>query len=328
MKKWRVASQGEELTSKAKWKYFSKNAGGPMVRVLTKHFWVINLLFIAAATWFVAHLVVIVIQDRLSNYPRPISPKGALSIPADKPEPYGKYSSITERNVFNPGEKGLKLLPLEEKRPAGLDVREISESTKSSPAGSYRLVGTIIGPETHSWAILQEGRSRKQQIYPLHGDVDGGKIVEISRNRIVIQRPGQKEVLSLLQEEVRPQPAARPSASAIEAVKKLSPTHFLVNREDVTAAVGNINQFMTQARIRPHFVVGRPAGYSISEIQPGSLMEKLGLRNNDVIKKVNGQTIIKPEEVFQAYTQLQRDGHIEVEIERGDRSEIFRYEIR
>jgi general secretion pathway protein C len=111
-------------------------------------------------------------------------------------------------------------------------------------------------------------------------------------------------------------------------VKKLSANRFLVNREDVTAAVGNINQFMTQARIKPHFVTGRPSGFSVSEIQPGSLMEKLGLQNDDVIKKVNGEAITKPEEVFQAYSQLQRDSNIEVEIERGNRSEVFRYEIR
>jgi general secretion pathway protein C len=85
---------------------------------------------------------------------------------------------------------------------------------------------------------------------------------------------------------------------------------------------------MTQARFRPHFVMGRPGGFSVSEIQPGSLMEKIGLQNNDVIKKVNGQLITNPEEVFKAYSQLQRDSNIEVEVERGNRSEVFRYEIR
>lgn len=38
--------------------------------------------------------------------------------------------------------------------------------------------------------------------------------------------------------------------------------------------------------------------------------------------------INKPEEVYQAYSQLLRDSNIEVEIERGGRSEIFRYEIK
>ena len=57
-------------------------------------------------------------------------------------------------------------------------------------------------------------------------------------------------------------------------------------------------------------------------------MDKVGLKNNDVIRKINGQVITKPEEVFQAYAQLMRDGNIEVEIERGNRVELYQYEVR
>jgi type II secretory pathway component PulC len=39
-------------------------------------------------------------------------------------------------------------------------------------------------------------------------------------------------------------------------------------------------------------------------------------------------SVSRPEEVMQAYGQLQRDSNIEVEVERDGRSEILRYEIR
>jgi hypothetical protein len=39
-------------------------------------------------------------------------------------------------------------------------------------------------------------------------------------------------------------------------------------------------------------------------------------------------SVNRPEEVMQAYAQLQRDSNIEVEVERGGRSEVLRYEIR
>ena len=198
--------------------------------------------------------------------------------------------------------------------------------------GSYKLVGTIIGPEANSWAILQQGADRKQRILRIHGNIDGGEIVQISRNRILIRRQGKEEVISFYEEEARPRPGGSPlppsPPAAGEVVKKLSANRYVVNREDMSSSVGNINQFMTQARIKPHFVTGRPSGFSVSEIQPGSLMEKLGLQNNDVVRKVNGQAIDKPEDVFQAYSQLQRDANIELEIERGGKREILRYEIR
>jgi type II secretion system protein C len=303
-----------------------------MVRLLTKHFWVINLLFIAAAAWLVAHVSGIVIRDRLTTYPMPASAKSTLSEGTEKSVPYDRYAPIPERNIFNPSEKGLKLLPLADKKASGSEAAEAPEVGKALLSGSYKLVGTIIGPEANSWAILQQGPERKQRILPIHGNIDGGKIVQISRNRILIQREGKEEVLSLYEPAAQPKPGGSPPPpappAAGEVVKKLSANRYVVNREDVSASVSNINQFMTQARIKPYFVTGRPSGFSVSEIQPGSLMEKLGLQNNDVVKKVNGQAIDKPEDVFQAYSQLQRDSNIELEIERGGRREVLRYEIR
>ena len=301
-----------------------------MVRILTKHFWMVNLLFLAAAAWLVAHLFVVVIRDRLTTYPKPSPAKGASAVVAEKPEPYGRYALVAERNIFNPAEKGLKLLPLGEKKQIESKTGEASETGKAAPSGSYRLVGTVTGPGIHSYAIVQEGADRKQRIYRFNESIDGGKIVKILRDRILIKREGKEEVLSISGGEVKPSPVTSTSAPASrgEVVKKLSANRFLVNREDVAASVGNVNQFMTQARLKPHFVMGRPSGFSVSEINSGSLMAKLGLQNNDVVKKVNGQSINKPEELFQAYSQLQRDSNIEVEIERNNQVEVFRYEIR
>lgn len=301
-----------------------------MVRMLNKHFWVIHLIFIAAVAWLVAHLFVVIIQDRLTISPQP-SPAGSLPpFQAERQEPYDRYAPITASNIFNPGEKGLKLLALDEIKPAVTPGREVSESAKPIVPKNYKLVGTITGPGDRSYAFIQEGADRKQKIYRFHEDIDGGKIVKISRDHIVIKRQKEEEVLSFISKEVRPQPVAGPPPPPAtgETVRRMSSNRFLINREDATASVGDVNKFMTQARMKPHFEMGKPSGYSVSEIVPGSLIEKIGLRNNDIIKKVNGQMINKPEEVYQAYSQLLKDANIEVEIERGGRSEIFRYEIK
>jgi general secretion pathway protein C len=299
-----------------------------MVRMLTKHFWVIHLIFLAAVAWLVAHLFVVIIQDRLTISPQP-SPAGSLPpFQAERQESYDRYAPITASNIFNPGEKGLKLLPLDEIGPAGTSIKEVSESAKPIVPKNYKLVGTITGPGDRSYAFIQEGADRKQKIYRFREDIDGGKIVKIFRDRIIIKRQNEEEVLSFIPQDVRPQPVASLPTPTGEIVKKISPNRFLINREDAMGSVGDVNKFMTQVRMKPHFVMGQPSGYSVSEVIPGSLIEKIGLRNNDIIKKVNGQMINKPEEVFQAYSQLLRDSNIEVEIERGGRSEIFRYEIR
>jgi type II secretory pathway component PulC len=197
-----------------------------MVRLFTKHFWVINLLFIAAAAWLVAHLFAVVIQDRLSTFAMPGPAKGTGPAPAEKTAPYDRYAVILERNVFNPQEKGLKLLPLEDRGSGAAGPRNTSDE-KMMTSGSYRLVGTVTGPGSQSWAVLQEGADRKQKMVPLGGDVDGGKIIQIFRNRIVIRRRGREEVLSIMEEDISPGPAASPATSTGEVVKKLSANPIL-----------------------------------------------------------------------------------------------------
>ena len=304
-----------------------------MTKILSKHFWVVHLAFVACAAWLLSYLFILFVQDRVIPIPRAGVLGKSSPLAGVSSEPYEKYSAIPERNIFSPADRGQKLLPWEDTKFSSR-VGGAGEGSRPPSGGNYLLVGTITGPGGHSWAILQEKGTRKQQIFRVRGNIDGGRIIKVSRNQIQIERNGKKETLSLSEEEARPRPAARelpPPSSAPakgEVVRRLSANRFLINREDVNAAVGDINQFMTQARLRPHFEMGKPAGYSVSEVVPGSLMEKLGLRNNDIIKKVNGMTVTQPEEVMQAYAQLQRDSNIEVEVERGGRSEIFRYEIR
>lgn len=304
-----------------------------MRKFLNRHFWVVHVLFVACAAWLISYISILLIEDRVLSLPRANASKKASPLAGIAPEPYEKYSPVTERNIFSPADRGQKLLPLEERK-ASIPGTGIAEGGQVPLTGSYMLAGTITGPEGYSWAILQEKGSRKQQIFRIHGNIDGGKIVSVTRKKIQIEKDGKRETLTLSEKEARPQPPgkpvprARPSPAGKEEVKRLSANRFLVNREDVAAAVGDINRFMTQARLRPHFEMGKPTGYSVSEIVPGSLMEKLGLRNNDIIRKVNGLTVSRPEEVMQAYAQFQQDSNIELEIDRGGRTEILRYEIR
>lgn len=301
-----------------------------MSKVLARHFWIIHLLFILTASWLSARLIVIILQERLTSLPSPLITQSPPA-PAAQAIPYQKYSLVVERNIFNPNEKGLKLLPLGEIK--GDPARVGSEVSSVESLSTYRLVGTITGPGVYAYAIFQEGASKKQAIFRLHEKIGEGEIINISRNQVVIRIKDKLETLAIAAKgkaEKEAPPTGRPMASVQkeDIVRRLSANHFLVNKEDVRASVGNINQFMTQARFRPYFAMGRPAGYIISEIVPGSLFEKIGLRNNDVVKKVNGQMINQPEQVFQAYSQLLNDAQIEVEIERGGRTEVFRYEIR
>jgi len=315
------------------------SAKRPMTRFFNKHFWLVHLAFLAIMAWMAADLATSIIQERLPTTAKWSSAKSPALRPVEKAKPYEWYAPIPERNIFNPAEKGLKLIPLQEKKGPTLAGADASVS-RGAAGFNFRLVGTITGPGEKAWAIVQEKTGSQQKIIRQREEIQGWKVVRISRDEVVLDHKGKKETLSF---EAEPAPGRRTSAPAAapssvrsdvrgdvqgDEVRKVSANRFLVNREEVNQAVGNINEFMTQARLKPYFEGGKPAGFSVSEIQRGSLIERLGLRHNDIIRKVNGQVLTKPEEIFYVYSQLLQDSTIEVEIQRGGRVEVFQYEIR
>jgi len=71
------------------------------------------------------------------------------------------------------------------------------------------------------------------------------------------------------------------------------------------------------ARIVPAFKDGKPVGFKLFSVRPGSLYTKLGLQERDIIQRVNGITLDSPERSLEAYAQLDTATRVEVDIDRG-----------
>jgi general secretion pathway protein C len=89
-----------------------------------------------------------------------------------------------------------------------------------------------------------------------------------------------------------------------------------------------MNQLLTQARALPYIEQGKTVGFRISEIVPGSLYEKIGLQNGDVIKKINSQDVDDPGKFFQLYQGLKEERNISIDLVRGGQRQSLNYEIR
>jgi general secretion pathway protein C len=65
----------------------------------------------------------------------------------------------------------------------------------------------------------------------------------------------------------------------------------------------------------------------VTDIKPGSIFAKMGLRNGDVIQKINDEGISSPEQAIELYQSLMEGGGIALEIKRGQKSETINYEV-
>jgi general secretion pathway protein C len=72
-----------------------------------------------------------------------------------------------------------------------------------------------------------------------------------------------------------------------------------------------------QARMVPVYKDGVAHGLKLFAIRSDSLYTKVGIQNGDVIKRINGFDLNRPEKALEIYSKLKDSNRIDIEIERN-----------
>jgi general secretion pathway protein C len=240
------------------------------------------------------------------------APKFTTPLERDRPvlEPrreLSDYSSILDRGLFGEG-----------KGP--------SSSGPVAESAHYKLIGTMEGG-SFSGAVLED--STGQAFYRIHEKLpDGSQIVKVMRDKVRLQRPGGSTIDIIVSDEDKIVNVPTPAANAAAGVKRMSDGKYMVDQREMIASTENMSQILTQARALPYMEQGKTVGFRISEISPGSIYEKIGLQNGDVIQKVNSQEVDDPAKFFQLYQGLRTERFIAIDLIRGGARQTLNYEIR
>lgn len=296
---------------------------------ILQHFWVVNVALTAALGVVSAQTVAGTIARELDTLPPPPAPAGRVVAPAaQEPRPAGGYGVIVERNLFN------------SKNPGGVvETVPVSRSAAAAPTPlpplNARLIGTVLGAGD-GYAIIEDSATRRQELYRLNERVmRDAKLIAIERDRVKLARAGRTEVLELAFVE-RPGSAAPAPPPVVAAepprpgggVAQVGENRYVVDQRELDAAFENMNQLLTQARMVPYFNAGRADGFRIFAIRPNSLFEKIGLRDGDVLQRVNGAELTGPEKALELFEQLKNEKSITVDLVRNNVKQTLSYEIR
>jgi general secretion pathway protein C len=315
---------------------------------LKRYLWLVHLVLIAVGVYIGADLFWAIMASRLEVKSR--VPSVSPSMVAHTPEKraFQQYAVIQERNLF--GARGRAAAPPPRPAPPA--------APQPKPAPNLKLVGTVVGTNEHTYAVIEDVGAKRQELYRLGDLIQEAKVVEIARNRVVLDNRGRRQEL-LSFEKADPQPAvsdpvtrlASPPRRPLPAqepretepaqepapendndmeveIERVSENMWRLSRDDLVEQLDNLGQLMTDARLTPHFKAGQADGFMITNLPRDSLLARLGLRNGDIMKGVNGQRFGSLEEVLQIYQQLQSEPMLQIEIERGNRAETLNYEIR
>jgi len=90
-----------------------------------------------------------------------------------------------------------------------------------------------------------------------------------------------------------------------------------VSADKVNDMASNIDQYVGQVIAYQHRENGKPAGFRIRHLREGNDFEKMGIKSEDIIKRVNGLDVNDLSSVLKAVYQLSSDTDFTVEVERG-----------
>jgi general secretion pathway protein C len=262
---------------------------------------------LTVSAYFLADTMDAMIGRSLDAAPKFTTPLERDRVSLQPRRELSEYSSILDRGLFGEG-----------KGPSG--------GPAAAESVSYKLIGTIEGQQ-FAGAVLED--STGQSFYRINQKLpDGSTIVKVLRDKVSIRRSDGVTVGLEVVDETKIVSIQKPGTNGGAGVRKLSDGKWMVDQKEVLASTENINQILTQARALPFQEQGKTVGFRISEIVPGSIYEKIGLQNGDVIQRVNSQDVDDPAKFFQLYQGLKNERSISIDLIRSGQRQTLNYEIR
>ena len=141
--------------------------------------------------------------------------------------------------------------------------------------------------------------------------------------------PGTGEAPSMAIKAEKPEEKSAGDGKDIgEGITKTGENSYGVPRSAVDGALNNLSELATQARIVPAFEGGKPVGFKLFSIKPGSLYSKIGLQNGDVINRINGFEMSSPEKGLEVYQKLKDASNVTVDVKRRGKPMTLDYSIQ
>ncbi len=305
-----------------------------MSKSLLKYVWVINLVFLGILSYTLAYTV----SEGIGGWIAPpfeIDTSKARSLkssPARSQKPLSRdaYDVIVKRDIFNPDASNSKL------------PEEVLSEEAPKTTLKIHLVGTILGDD-NSMAIIKNTEDEEVESYKVGEEIkvvksESVKLVKIENCKALIERPSGYETIGC-EDEVISRPvtsAVAPGVNPIarvnyptggrevsEGIREVTSGTYEIDRGTLDEALSDLNQLVTQARIIP-----TGDGVKIFSIGRQSLFRKIGLRNGDVIHKINETEMNDIENALSIFEDLRNQQNFKIDITRHGQKMSFDYTVR
>jgi len=225
---------------------------------------------------------------------------------------------IVERNIFDSSKVGV---PQDQSG-------DISEGGHRTDLKIVLLATVVAEPDIYSSALIAEESDGLSQGYGVGDELMGeATIFKIEQKKVYLKRnDGSIEYVDM--EMGAGQSGGEGPPSGDGDVASADSNHFVVERSMLDEALKNPEALAGQIRVVPHKGSdGEIDGYRLSGIRKGSMFEKLGIKNGDIVHSVNGKALTSTNAALDAYNGLQNENSFSFEITRRSKRQTMEYEV-
>ncbi len=283
----------------------------------------INILLAVCGFVILAKLAADLVSYRLSHTcPKTAGKAGPRPAPAAS-EDLNSFAPILEKGLFGAAAQG-KLVPMTQ--------GTVMKGGATTSQSDLVLLGTAVGSFRETFALIRKTSTREERVFRLGDQVfDIGPLVGVKKDEVDIKAGGQQ--VRLMTPTAVAGEASNPAAGqAVVLPGALAvPTgagSYVVDQRALNAALDNIGQAMTDARLLPASKDGKVEGFNVSEVKPNGVFGMVGIRNGDELLRINDFPIDSPDKAIQSFVSLKGQSRIKLDLIRNGQPITLNYDIR
>ena len=222
---------------------------------------------------------------------------------------YQKYSGFYSK---------MKVKDKKEKKPVKKDnIQTLSK---------YQLKAIYSTQSNSGWIIVQAKNSKDSIILAKDEKLDGYILTKLYKNFVIFENNSKEFKLELPKEKDINYKVEKNESNKKEVIT-VNEDNVSVKRDYLNTYVNDLDKVWKDISIKDIRKDGSIEGFKVFKVNKNSVFGKLGLKQNDIIKSVNGTRIKSYADAFKIYNEINKLDYLTLEILRNNDIMELNYEI-
>ncbi|MBP9024255.1 MAG: hypothetical protein KBH06_13720 [Spirochaetes bacterium] len=198
-----------------------------------------------------------------------------------------------------------------------LSTAQSSENVQSASPANLILLGTVTGSPSLARAMIRSASENKVEIFKIGSSAWGYTLVRILKTKVLLKSGSNEFELDMLKQEGS---SSGPQSGFQPATKKT-----ISKAELLTKIQGNMDNMLKGMRAGPYREDGQIKGYKIMGLSKDNMLYELGIRQGDIIMRINGHPIDSTQKLFELWQKLPQEPKALIDIKRGNETTTLDY---